>query len=372
MSKSELPTWYPDHPAIYDIQKTYLDNALHGPFFKDQIPKRIFPSQEKWVDFLGVKVASKLGVPAGPLLTSKWIELAAQLGFDVVTYKTIRSKQHPAHPLPNMVYVDTHGPVSSDEEEKRAEITEKLPFDIEQLAVTNSFGMPSMEPDFLLQDIARANGLLKPGQVMIVSVVGTNRPGEDFTADFVQAALLAKEAGAQIIEANFSCPNVDKKDGFLYLSPDTVAKMSKAIVQAIHPIPLILKMGVFPTKAQMQAVFLAAARSGVRAIEGINSVSMRVVNKEGAPALGQSRLTSGVCGGPIREAALHFLSQATDINKKEKLGLTILGCGGITAEEHFEQFFNAGADIAMTATGMMWDPFLALRYHQKHEKNTHG
>ncbi len=365
MGKNELPNWYPEQPAIYDIHKTYLDNALHGPFFKEPIPKRVFPPQEKWVDFLGVKVASRIGIPAGPLLTSSWIKLAAELGFDVVTYKTIRSKQHAAHPLPNMVYVDTHGPVASDNAEKRADLTDKLPSYIEELAVTNSFGMPSMAPDFLMQDIARANSYLQPGQVMIVSVVATNRPGENFDDDFVKASLLAKDAGANIIEANFSCPNVDKKDGMLYLAPDTVAQVSKAIVKAIHPLPLILKMGVFPSKAQMQAVLVAAARSGVRAVEGINSVSMRVVTKQGGPALDANRLTSGVCGGPIRDAALHFISQAAEINQQQKLGLTILGCGGITAKEHFDLFLNAGADIAMTATGMMWDPYLALRYHQK-------
>ena len=33
--------------------------------------------------------------------------------------------------------------------------------------------------------------------------------------------------------------------------------------------------------------------------------------------------------------------------------------------EHFDAFLEAGADIATTATGMMWDPYLALRYHER-------
>lgn len=33
--------------------------------------------------------------------------------------------------------------------------------------------------------------------------------------------------------------------------------------------------------------------------------------------------------------------------------------------EDFELFRNAGADFAMTATGAMWDPFLA--YHLKQQ-----
>ena len=54
-----------------------------------------------------------------------------------------------------------------------------------------------------------------------------------------------------------------------------------------------------------------------------------------------------------------------EINEREKLGLAIIGVGGITLPEHFNEFYNAGADIAMTATGMMWAPYLAMRYHEE-------
>jgi hypothetical protein len=38
------------------------------------------------------QVASRLGVPAGPLLDSNWTSFAARMGFDIVTYKTIRTQ----------------------------------------------------------------------------------------------------------------------------------------------------------------------------------------------------------------------------------------------------------------------------------------
>jgi dihydroorotate dehydrogenase (NAD+) catalytic subunit len=358
-----IDNWFPQKPAIYDIKKTYLENAQKGPFFSEKIPERVFPPKEKWIDFLGFKIASPIGIPAGPLLTSNWIKLAAELGYDVVTYKTIRSREHPSHPLPNMIFVDTKGQVSTQKEVIETEIT---PSNMEDLAVTNSFGMPSMSSQFLMEDIPRANRCLKPGQIMIVSVVGTPRPNENFQEDFVQAALLAKDTGAKIVEANFSCPNVEKKEGCLYMSSDTVSELTKALVKALSPVPLILKMGVFPNLQQMREVFVAAAKSGAAGICGINSVSMHVINKQREPALGPKRTSSGICGGPIREEALRFIQEAVKINQKEKLGLTIMGCGGITTEDHFDQFLSAGAEVAMTATGMMWDPFLALRYHRTH------
>ncbi len=350
-----LPDWFPARPPLYDIEKSYAENATEGPFFEGEIPVRRLAPEKEWLDFLGYKIASPLGIPAGPLLTAKWIALSAALGFDILTYKTIRSQEHPAHQLPNMIFVDSR--------ERPAKRIEKPLPNIEALAVTNSFGMPSKSPAFLMEDIARAHASLKPGQVMIVSVVGTTGREISFTEDFVLAARLAKEAGAQLIEANFSCPNVGKKEGCLYMSEGAVAELTSALIQAIHPIPLILKMGLFPSEAQMRASLLAAARAGAQAVCGINTISMAVVDHEGKPALGPNRLTSGICGGPIREAALDFIRQAHRINEQEKLGLTLMGVGGVTLPEHFDHFLEAGAHAALSATGMMWDPYLAARYH---------
>jgi dihydroorotate dehydrogenase (NAD+) catalytic subunit len=365
MNSDKIPLWYPEHPAIYDIHKTYLENVEQGPFFNGPIPKRHMPPEEKWIDFLGHRVASPIGVPAGPLLTSRWISLAGKLGFDIPTYKTIRSSQHPSHPLPNMVFVDTHGMISGEKPSMPATLVQNPSKQLEELAVTNSFGMPSMSPRFLLEDIEQANASLSPGQVMVVSVVGSVRSDCTFIDDFVKTARLAVESGAKIVEANFSCPNVDKSAGCLYMSPATVTEIGKALVQAIAPIPLIIKVGTFDSEEQMRDVFLAAARAGIRAISGINTVSMAVVDSQGAPALGPQRMTSGICGGPIREVALHFVESAAKINRHEKLDLTLIGVGGITLPQHFDLFFNAGADVAMSATGMMWDPYLAMRHHTR-------
>ncbi|MBS0603498.1 MAG: tRNA-dihydrouridine synthase [Verrucomicrobia bacterium] len=368
MSLNKLPQWYPQQPAIYDIHKTYLENAADGPFFSGPLPKRAMPPKEKWIDFLGHSVASPIGVAAGPLLTSRWVDLAGKLGFDIPIYKTIRSTEYPCHPLPNMVFVDTHGMIKHQAHPKSATLVMSPSPHLEDLAVTNSFGMPSKSPQFLIEDIPRANASLQDGQVMVVSVGGTVRSDCTFLEDFVKAAELAKNSGAKIIEANFSCPNIDKSEGCLYMTPATVFEIGKAIVRAVAPIPVIIKAGIFSSEEQMRDVFIAAARAGIRAVAGINTVSMAVIDEKGQPALGPKRLTSGICGGPIREVALQFVETAAKINRREKLDLTLIGVGGITLPEHFDLFFNAGADVAMSATGMMWDPYLAARYHQNHAK----
>eukprot|EP01027_Heterolobosea_sp_BB2_P003791 GEZU01005730.1.p1 GENE.GEZU01005730.1~~GEZU01005730.1.p1 ORF type:complete len:164 (-),score=45.08 GEZU01005730.1:104-565(-) len=128
----EIPTpWWPKHAPIYDIEKSYDDNSTNGPFFDGPFPTReqinlLRPPKDQWVDFLGFKVASPIGVPAGPLLNSNWTTLAARLGFDIPTYKTIRSRPHAGHPLPNVVYVDTNGPLSLDQKNQIIKTNKKL------------------------------------------------------------------------------------------------------------------------------------------------------------------------------------------------------------------------------------------------------
>lgn len=337
------PKWYPHHPAMYDIHKTYLDNLENGPFFDSAPPKREMAPKDDWLDFLGVSVASPIGIPAGPLLDSKGIKFASEMGFDLLTYKTIRPRAHPSHPLPNMVYVDSR---------LTGKRIEEPPAHLADLTVTNSFGNPSMSPAFLMEDIAKANEAIMPGQALIVSIYGTTHE------EFIQCAHLAKEAGAKIIEANFSCPNVDPKEGLLYKTPETVLKLGKEIVDAIGQVPLIIKTGLFDNKKQMKESFVAAAKAGIRSICGLNTISMKIT-----PPLDENRKVAGVCGGGIRNAALGFIEDARAIISSENLDLTLIGVGGIMLPQNFDQILTRGADFAMSATGMMWDPYLAMRYH---------
>lgn len=294
---------------------------------------------------------NRLGVPAGPLLDSSWIHLAARLGFDVLTYKTVRSYPHPSHPLPNVVFVDL---------QENAEVLgppiETLgvePVEVDNLAITNSFGNPSKSWDYLEQDIAKARSYLLPGQILVSSVY----------EDFAETAALAKNAGAQAIEANFSCPNIDQAGGAIYQDPNQVEAITQSITSAISDTPLILKMGPFLERDHMKTVLVAAAKAGARAISGINTIS-RTVFKKGStdPALGKTRPTSGICGSPIRNQGLRFVKTAKHIIDEEQLDLQLIGVGGITLPEHFDLYFEAGADVAETATGMMWDPHLGLKY----------
>ncbi len=352
--------------SIYDIEKTYLENSEEGPFFSGEYPKLEIPQAS--YDFLGFEVSSKIGIFAGPLLNSRWIEFASNMGFDILTYKTIRSKEFEGHPLPNIVYVD-HPPFDPCRLPQKVVMAKEEP-PTHRLGITNSFGMPSRSPTYLEKDIPKANRSLKKGQVMIVSVTGT--PGGNYIQDFVETALLAKSAGAKIIEANFSCPNVTKEEGSLYLDPQSAFDVASEIVSKIEDTPLIVKVGHFHDKNIMTKTLIALAAAGVKAVAGINSLSLNVLNERGDAALGKERLKSGLCGAPIRECALEFVRDAKSILIKENLKLTLVGGGGIMEASHFRDFFHAGADFAFVATGMMWNPYLAYEASLQHKETIYA
>lgn len=367
--KEDLVTkeWWPSKAPIYDIEESYLYNAEKGPFFEGEFIERIRKHEDKWEDFLGFKVSSKVGIPAGPLLNAKWIELASNLGYDILCYKTIRSKEHKGHLNPNMIYVDCEEQLIPGQLPEKLIHRETPPLQIDKVAVTNSFGMPSRSQDYLAEDIPKAVQVIKPGQVLIVSVVGTPSGGgfSELVEDFVRVAIQAKEYGAPVIEVNFSCPNVTSAEGEIHTDPEAVKTLTKAIVQAIGTTPLLVKVGIFPSPDVMEKVMIAAAEGGALGFCGINTISMPVLEQNGLPSLGVKRAKSGICGAPIRKAALTFTKTAHEINQKHQLGLTLLATGGALLPEHLQEFFDAGADSAMTATGMLWDPYLAMRYHKK-------
>ncbi len=55
--------------------------------------------------FCGRPIASPLGISAGPLLNGRWLLYYAALGYDVLTYKTVRSRARDCYALPNLVPV---------------------------------------------------------------------------------------------------------------------------------------------------------------------------------------------------------------------------------------------------------------------------
>ena len=350
----------------YDITRSYDSNYQEGPFLKEKPPVRQI---RKRVKFLGFDVNSRLGIPAGPLLNSRWIIAYGELGFDLLVYKTVRTRATPSHPDPNCMFLQVKGQLEEKDFGKRLIASMDAPSSVEEISITNSFGMPSRDPKVWQEDIGRAKAGIGEGQLLIVSVVGT--PGEkDLAEDYARAARLAAEAGAPAVEINLSCPNVVTGEGSVYTDPVFSSEISKRVKQAIGPVPLIIKIGYISDPSRLEKV-VAANAPHVDAISGVNTLSFEVVKPDGTPALpGKGRLRSGVCGAAIRQCAVTQAARIIDLKRKEKYGFEVVGVGGVMTTAHIREFLDLGVDAVMTATGAMWDPLLAYNYwNTQRERN---
>ena len=88
----------------YEPSRTYAWNYEHAP----QRPGGLNVPEVggRWT-FCGRVVPSPLGIAAGPLLNGRWVLYYAELGFDVLTYKTTRSAHRECYPLPNLQPVES-------------------------------------------------------------------------------------------------------------------------------------------------------------------------------------------------------------------------------------------------------------------------
>jgi dihydroorotate dehydrogenase (NAD+) catalytic subunit len=355
---AEAVEWRP----TYDVQRSYDDNYAAGPTFAGPLPP--VRSGEPCATFLGYPVYTPLGIPAGPLLNSDWIALYARLGFDLLTYKTVRSVARPAHPFPNCLYLDNRAPLDESDIGGPVLALADQQHSPEQVTITNSFGMPSRAPAVWQADLERALGTIGRGQVVIASVVGTSGVG-DLAGDFGRAVALAAEVRPHAIEINLSCPNVQGGEGSLFQTPEAAERVVRRAWEAVGTIPLVIKIGYVTDEAVLAEVM---RRCGpfIQGVAGINTIPMAVRDAAGRPALGDAeRLRAGVCGGAIRALALRQVQRLVDLRHRLGMAWTIIGVGGIFTAEDVDAHLGAGADAAMSATGAMWNPLLAQQWWER-------
>ncbi len=349
--------------GTYRVDRSYEWNYAHGPAWDGPLP-RIHATPLK--RFLGMPVRSRLGVAAGLLLNSRWVELYARLGYDIVTYKTVRSRARRCHPMPNWVTVDAPEPLGRGE----TWCVTKARRDADPAAVTASvsFGMPSKDPDVWMPDVARARRALKAGQVLVVSVVASPGAGDGERAmvdDFANLAAMAREAGAQAVEANLSCPNVCTAEGDLYLDAPLSGRIARAMRAAAGAVPVLLKVGHVPDRRRLGALLRAVAGEAAGVVL-VNGVSRRLERPDGTPAYGKGRETAGILGRAIHAPAVVCVASAADIVNKARLDLELIAVGGVASADDAADFFAAGAHAVMMGSAPMYDPLLAARIKRAH------
>lgn len=338
---------------FYDPSLSYEDNYQHGPFGDFSHPPKTVIEVEKPTSFLNLPVNLPFGIPAGPLLNANYIKAALAYGFDLCVYKTVRTKAHKSHPLPNILSIHPEGKLSHQLDTVLADQRYEDP-----ISITNSFGVPSFDPDIWQEDMADAVKAAKQGQYVIGSFQGTPGNAASIEQDYANAARLVAQTNAPILEANLSCPN-EGVHKLLCFDFDKVERVAKEIKSAVPDRPLFLKLAYFANDAEVLPL-LKKLDGVVDGFSTINTLSATPIDPQGNPALGQDRPTAGICGDAIRWAGLDMVKRLVRLRQELSHHFAIIGVGGVCSPKDYQDYIHAGADAVMSATGAMWNPHLAF------------
>ena len=362
---------------FYNPNLTYQENYDLGPFggfagepSADGRAALDLPRSE-WIDVGGLRLRRGLGIPAGPLLNSKFTGAAFRWGYDLVHYKTVRSRVWPAHPAPNVLQVDATSPIPPGELGRFAlnarRFRDDEPVDPRTLSITNSFGMPAQPPDVWQADMARSVSHAVEGQALVASVYGTPDPEGDasaYVADFARTAAMCAETGAHAVEVNLSCPNLGGH-GLLCHDAEAAGRVCRAAREAIGPsLPLFVKLGSFPPNEAGEATLRGVVDATAPYIQGygaVNAVPVPVVAASGEAALpGEGRTLAGVCGAALKATGLDLVRRLARLRTRQGYDYAIIGVGGLASSFDFAAYLDAGADAVQGATGPMWNYRLAV------------
>jgi dihydroorotate dehydrogenase (NAD+) catalytic subunit len=213
----------------------------------------------------------------------------------------------------------------------------------------NSIGLPNKGLDaFLEQDLPQLAQLPVP---LIVNVMGGAHAE---VAELVQRVGEREEVTA--LELNVSCPNV--KTGLMFgADPGELA----ALLAAVRPCtdkPLIVKLT--PNTASPAAVARAAEEHGADAVSLINTVRGMAAHprRPGEPWLGGG--SGGVSGPAVRAIAL---AQVAEV--RARVGVPIVGMGGVQSGRHADDLLRAGADLVAVGTESFRDPLAGARVRRE-------
>jgi dihydropyrimidine dehydrogenase (NAD+) subunit PreA len=187
-----------------------------------------------------------------------------------------------------------------------------------------------------------------PTKVIIASIMGRNE--EEWTT----LARLVTQAGADIIECNFSCPHMAASGlgADVGQHPELVTAYTRATLRGTS-LPVLAKMT--PNLGQMEPPAIAAMEAGAAGIAAINTVkSVMNVNltsfSSGPDVEGQSSV-GGYSGKAVKPIALRFIQ--TMKQHPALANVPVSGMGGIETWRDAAEFIALGCQTVQVTTAVM-------------------
>lgn len=156
--------------------------------------------------------------------------------------------------------------------------------------------------------------------------------------------------GAELVELNLSCPNVERGGMAIGTDPRLVERYVRRAKEALAPAAVIAKLT--PNVTDITALALAAEEAGADAITAINTVvGMDIDVERGRPVF--RRVRAGLSGPAIMPVALDAVWRIS-----RAVGIPVIGSGGISNVRDALKFFMAGARAVQIGTAVFFDPSL--------------
>ena len=281
------------------------------------------------VDFLGVHFENPFCLSSSPVGNCyEMCKNAYDAGWGGIVYKTLS---------PTHFKIDEVSP-RFDELAKE---------DMHFVAFKN---MEQLSEHPLEQDLADMRRLKEeyPNKVLIASIMG------ETLEDWTNLAKLVTEAGADMIELNFSCPQMTSHTmgSDVGTNPELCKKNCEAVKRGTS-LPVLAKMT--PNITTMVPVVKACLEGGADGFSAINTVKSIVdvdlKKKVGLPNIDGKSSVSGLSGKAVKPIALRFLQQLRSAAGLEQLPIS--GIGGIETWEDAAEFILLGATTLQVTTAIM-------------------
>ncbi|MGI6722518.1 MAG: NAD-dependent dihydropyrimidine dehydrogenase subunit PreA [Anaerovoracaceae bacterium] len=187
-----------------------------------------------------------------------------------------------------------------------------------------------------------------PDHVMVSSIMGSNEQ------EWKDLAKMSEQAGADLIEGNFSCPQMTSHamGSDVGTNPELVKKYSQAVT-SVTDIPFIAKMT--PNITSMEIPARAAIEGGAASVSAINTVksitNIDFENMTAMPVVNGKSSISGYSGAAVKPIALRFIAQMLQDEKLKDLEIS--GIGGIETWRDAAEFLALGCRNVQVTTAIM-------------------
>ena len=186
-----------------------------------------------------------------------------------------------------------------------------------------------------------------PDKVVIASIMGETEE------EWVDLARGAEQAGADMLELNFSCPQM-KYAGMgsdVGQNPELVMYYSSFVKKAVQ-IPVLAKMT--PNITHISQPAMSAYFAGCDGISAINTI--KSITMDGNATVSGKRAISGYSGNAVKPIALRYIYERASnpfLIKKDGGALQLSGIGGIETWRDALEFIQLGCRNVQVCTSVM-------------------